>query len=357
MSSASSTATTPEQPITVREGKTKILTPLVNNAEQLLVTFKDRATAFNALKSEEVVGKGALNATISAKLFQFLEQQGIETCFVAQGNQPNQLIYETLTMVPVEIVVRNIALGSLVKRIPLFEAGERLTSPIVEFFYKSDELNDPALPDDALAALGVLPAGVSVAQLKHLALAVNDAFIALFTACNIDCADFKLEIGLTADGTIKIADELSPDNFRLRDSSTGEVLDKDVFRLALGSISQAYSIVESRLSQVLTAQTFSLQAPVTSRANAYFAVVQVQYKPNVLHPESRAITEALQLQGFNTVEKVKAGKRFEVTLQADNRLHAQALIESMCETLLANLVIETYCLESLVVLQPATADS
>jgi phosphoribosylaminoimidazole-succinocarboxamide synthase len=339
-----------------REGKTKILTPLANNPEHLLVTFKDRATAFNALKSEEVAGKGTLNATISAKLFQFLAQQGIETCFIGQGEEPNKLIYEALTMVPVEIVVRNIALGSLVKRIPLFEAGERLSTPIVEFFYKSDELNDPALPDDALAALGVLPAGVSVAQLKHLALAVNDAFITLFTACNIDCADFKLEIGLTADGTIQIADELSPDNFRLRDTTTGEVLDKDVFRLALGSINHAYSTVAERLHQVLTTQTFTLQTPESPKKNAYFATVQVQYKANVLHPESRAITEALQLQGFNTIEKVKAGKRFEITLHADNRLHAQALIEAMCQTLLANLVIETYCLEALVLQQPATAE-
>jgi phosphoribosylaminoimidazole-succinocarboxamide synthase len=340
-----------------REGKTKLLSPLKGQANQLLVTFKNRATAFNAQKSQEVEGKGTLNASISAKLFRFLEAQGISTCFISEGAEPNQLIYETLTMLPIEIVVRNTALGSLPKRIPLFKEGEKLHRPIVEFFYKSDELNDPALPDDALLALNLLPAGISVKQLKHIALAVNDAFIALFTACTIECADYKLEIGINAEGILKIADELSPDNFRLRDASTGQVLDKDVFRLDLGDIATAYTTVENRLSQVLSGHPINLKTQEATTATpliSYFATVQVQYKANVLHPESRAVTEALQLHGFPTVQKVKAGKRFEIQLQATNRIQAQAYCEQMCESLLANLVIETYCLESLKPLQVAS---
>ena len=337
-----------------REGKTKVLSALEANPNHLLVTFKNRATAFNAQKSEEVAGKGALNASISAKLFRYLEAQGLETCFVSEGAEANQLIYETLTMLPIEIVVRNIALGSLPKRVPLFKEGEKLRVPLVEFFYKSDELNDPALPDDALLALNLLPAGVTVEQIKHLALAVNDAFLALFSACNIDCADYKLEVGINANGQLKIADELSPDNFRLRDASTGQVLDKDVFRLELGDINTAYSTVETRLNQVLSAAPIDLKNQVATASTplvTYFAIVQVQYKANVLHPESRAITEALQLHGFPTVERVKAGKRFEITLKATNRVQAEAYCLQMCETLLANLVIETYCLEALKPLQ------
>jgi phosphoribosylformylglycinamidine synthase PurS subunit len=164
-------------------------------------------------------------------------------------------------------------------------------------------------------------------------------------------------MGTNAKGILKIADELSPDNFRLRDVTTGQILDKDVFRLDLGDITTAYTTVETRLNQALSAETkiqLKTQAPTaTSPLLNYFATVQVQYKPNVLHPESRAITEALQLQGFTTVQKVKAGKRFEIELQATNRVQALAYCEQLCESLLANLVIETYCIESLKILTSA----
>ena len=337
-----------------REGKTKILSAIEGQANQLLATFKNRATAFNAQKSQEIEGKGTLNANITAQLFTYLEAQGLATCYIGKGAEPNQLVYEALTMLPIEIVVRNIALGSLPKRIPLFKEGEKLKQPIVEFFYKSDELNDPALPDDAINALGLLPTGVTIDQLKHIALAVNDSFLALFSACNIDCADYKLEMGLNANGQLKIADEMSPDNFRLRDASTGQVLDKDVFRLDLGDINTAYSTVENRLTQVLSASPINLKTQAVSVESPlipYFATVQVQYKANVLHPESRSITEALQTHGFPTVQRVKAGKRFEIQLQATNRVQAEAYCLQMCDSLLANLVIETYCLESLESLQ------
>jgi len=233
-----------------REGKTKILTPLKNDASQLRVEFKSIATAFNALKKQDVAGKGELNAEISALLFSYLEEHGIATCFVRrEPNEANVLIFQSLTMMPVEVIVRNHAYGSFCKRFPFVELGTVFAKPLIEFCLKDDALGDPPLPEDALHALNLIPPNVSIEQLKRLARQVNTALTSLFDSCNIHCADFKLEFGLNKDGQLIVADELSPDNFRLRDKTTGDVLDKDVFRLDIGNINDAYGQVLTRLQQ------------------------------------------------------------------------------------------------------------
>ena len=231
-----------------QEGKTKILTPQADGT--LHVQFKSDATAFNGVKKAFIEGKGELNATISALLFRYLENQGIATCFL--GNTPNvdTLIYKPLKMLPVEIIVRNVAYGGFCKRFPFVEAGTVFKHPLVEFCLKDDALGDPPLPDDALVVLDYVPDPYSVADLKTLAHKVNTIFLALFAEKGMTCADFKLEVGIDAAGNLLLGDELSPDNFRLRDSQTGAILDKDVFRLDCGDLKNVYSEVLRRLEAV-----------------------------------------------------------------------------------------------------------
>jgi phosphoribosylaminoimidazole-succinocarboxamide synthase len=231
-----------------QEGKTKILIPQTDGT--LLAHFKSNATAFNGVKKAFIEGKGELNARISALLFRYLESQGIHTCFVGNTSSPDTLIYKSLTMLPVEIIVRNVAYGGFCKRFPFVEAGTVFKQPLVEFCLKDDALGDPPLPDDALVVLDYVPDPYSVADLKTMALAVNVAFVALFTERGITCADFKLEVGTDAEGALLLGDELSPDNFRLRDTETGTILDKDVFRLDCGDLKSVYSEVLRRLERL-----------------------------------------------------------------------------------------------------------
>jgi phosphoribosylaminoimidazole-succinocarboxamide synthase len=231
-----------------QEGKTKILTHLGDG--RLSVHFKSDATAFNGVKKEHIEGKGCLNARISALLFQYLEAHQVATCFLGETEDPDVLHYQSLQMLPIEVIVRNQAYGSFCKRFPFVEAGTAFTPPLVEFCLKDDALGDPPLPEDALLALGFLPAPYTVQELKALALKVNALLQDLFASCQIICADFKLEFGLDADGVLRVADELSPDNFRLRDSHTQAILDKDIFRLDCGDLKSVYTEVLTRLEKV-----------------------------------------------------------------------------------------------------------
>jgi phosphoribosylaminoimidazole-succinocarboxamide synthase len=317
------------------EGKTKILSPLAPDAQgnaRFQVVFKDDATAFNGVKHEVISGKGAINADISARLFTLLGDAGLPTCFLGRGDAPNVLHYLALTMVPIEVVVRNVAYGSLCKRYGL-EAGMPLRPPVVEFFVKSDALGDPAIPPAVIEALGYLPEGVRLESLTHMALAANEVLSAFFANCGIVCADFKLEMGLDASGQLRLGDELSPDSFRLRDACTGQVLDKDVFRFDLADLKQTYESLHQRLCQVGL-------APLAMAPVQYQARVWVRSRQNILNPESKTILEALHTLGYSEVSQLQAGKRFDISLNAPNRLAAAARLEELAKAVLSNPVIE-----------------
>ncbi|XVJ51235.1 MAG: phosphoribosylaminoimidazolesuccinocarboxamide synthase [Vampirovibrio sp.] len=228
-----------------QEGKTKILSPQADGT--LSVQFKSTATAFNGVKKEEIVGKGELNACISALLFRYLAAHGLSTCFMDTTSEADVLIYKPLQMFPIEIIVRNAAYGSLCKRFPFIEAGRVFPQPLIEFCLKDDALGDPPLPEDALVAFGFLPEPYTVEALKRLASQANTLLKDLFAQCQITVADFKLEVGIDAQGVLCIGDELSPDNFRLRDVQTQAILDKDVFRLDCGDLKSVYQEVLTRL--------------------------------------------------------------------------------------------------------------
>jgi phosphoribosylaminoimidazole-succinocarboxamide synthase len=316
------------------EGKTKIIRE-GQSPEELRVTFKDQATAFNGQKIVAIPGKGALNAKISVQLFKLLKGHDIPTCFVGPGASAEELVYTRLQMLPLEIVIRNFAYGSVCRRFG-FEEGRAFQKPLIEFFLKDDASNDPQITDEMIEELGLLPPQVSLEEVKRLAFQVNEVFLAYFQVRGIRCADFKLEFGLNAQGRLVIGDELSPDNFRLRDQQTGEVLDKDVFRLDLGDLVQTYEKLLARMSSAPNPPS------TVDRVSTYRAEIFVKSRQNILSPESKAILEALHTMGYSQVQALQAGKRFEILLDAPSLKMAEKQLQTMAETILSNPVIEEY---------------
>lgn len=225
------------------EGKAK---RLYKTDEQgiLWVEYKDSATAFNGEKKEEISGKGRLNNQITSLLFEKLKANGIASHFVKQLSDSEQLVRE-VSIVPIEVVVRNIVAGSMAKRLGLDE-GQEIAKPVVEFYLKDDELGDPLITDDHVAMLE-LATEQEVAVLKDKARKINDVLIGFFQEIGVDLVDFKIEFGRDENGEILLADEISPDTCRLWDKETKQKLDKDVFRRNLGNLTDAYELILSRL--------------------------------------------------------------------------------------------------------------
>jgi phosphoribosylaminoimidazole-succinocarboxamide synthase len=233
------------------EGKAKILYS-TDDPHILLTYFKDDATAFNAQKRGHIQGKGVINCTIAAALFRWLETLGIATHLIDHP-APDQMRVKAVRIIPIEVVVRNIAAGSLCRQTGLPE-GQVLPFPLVEFYLKDDVLGDPMLTGDRIAVLNLVTPE-ELAQIKQLALAINQHLIGFFERCGITLVDFKLEFGWDKDGQILLADEISPDTCRLWDATESDpqarVLDKDRFRRDLGQIEDAYQTVQARvLAQV-----------------------------------------------------------------------------------------------------------
>lgn len=210
----------------------------------LWVEYKDSATAFNGEKKEEISGKGRLNNQITSLLFEKLKANGIASHFVKQLSDSEQLVRE-VSIVPIEVVVRNIVAGSMAKRLGL-EEGKEIQKPVVEFYLKDDELGDPLITDDHVAMLE-LATEQEVAVLKDKARKINDVLIGFFQDIGVDLVDFKIEFGRDENGEILLADEISPDTCRLWDKETKQKLDKDVFRRNLGNLTDAYELILSRL--------------------------------------------------------------------------------------------------------------
>ena len=225
------------------EGKAKKVFA-TGDPELLIVSYKDDATAFNGLKKGTIAGKGVINNKMSNLLMQYLERRGVPTHFVKELSDRDTLV-KKVQIVPLEVIVRNIAAGSFSKRYGV-EEGVVFDAPTVEFSYKNDALGDPLLnTSHALALKLATPAEIET--IRKYALAVNDNLKAFWKECGVTLVDFKLEFGRLADGTIVLADEISPDTSRLWDSKTGEKLDKDRFRRDMGGVEDAYIEVMKRL--------------------------------------------------------------------------------------------------------------
>ena len=225
------------------EGKAKRVFA-TNDPELLIVDYKDDATAFNGLKKGTISGKGVINNQMSNRLMQKLEKAGIPTHFVRELSERETLVRK-VAIVPLEVIVRNIAAGSFSKRYGM-EEGVVFEQPTIEFSYKNDALGDPLLNTLHARALG-LATDTEIEQIKCYAFRINEILKAFWAECGVTLVDFKLEFGRLPDGTIVLADEISPDTCRLWDTKTHEKLDKDRFRRDLGGVEDAYAEIMKRL--------------------------------------------------------------------------------------------------------------
>ena len=224
------------------EGKAKKIFS-TENPDHVVQYFKDDATAFNAQKRGSIVNKGVVNNRVSERLFQLLEQTGIRTHFLERLNE-REMLTKKVTIVPVEVVVRNVVAGSLAKRLGVKE-GTRIDPAIVEFYYNNDALGDPLVNDDHLRLMNVATPGV-LRELRELGQAVNKVLKPFFAERKMQLVDFKLEFGVFHNKLI-LADEISPDTCRFWDMTTGESMDKDRFRKDMGKIEEAYQEVLKRV--------------------------------------------------------------------------------------------------------------
>lgn len=236
------------------EGKAKRV-HATDQPDVVAVEYKDDATAFNARKKASLAGKGACNCRIAALLFEALEQAGVATHFLGLADaEPTGtwMLARAVQVIPVEVVIRNVAAGSLCRELPL-EPGTPLEPPLLDLYYKDDAYGDPLLTDARLERLGVL-SPEQRQQLEQLALRVNGVLAPLFQGVGLRLVDFKIELGLAADGRMLVADEISPDTCRLWDAAVSDsqdrILDKDRFRQDLGGVVEAYGEVLKRLQGV-----------------------------------------------------------------------------------------------------------
>ncbi len=226
------------------EGKAKVVYE-TEDPQKLILQFKDTATAFDGVKRAELKGKGELNCAISSLIFEILNGMGIRTHYIEKISEKEMLVWKAERF-PVEVVVRNVAAGSIVKRLG-FEEGKRFKKPLVELFYKNDELHDPLVCEAHVELMDLTPVE-ALPGMKDTALKVNEILSKFFSEHGILLVDFKLEFGRLPDGSVGIVDEISPDSMRLWDMKTGEKLDKDRFRFDLGDLLEGYRKILKRIS-------------------------------------------------------------------------------------------------------------
>jgi len=228
------------------EGKTKQVFA-TDNQNFRIFAFKDEATAFNGLKKGKISGKGVINNKISSILMRVLEREGVPTHFVKEISDREQIV-KAVSIMPIEVLVRNVAAGTLSKRLGLPE-GAKLSSTVYEYCYKNNDLGDPLINTSHVVALGLATEEELKLMLK-IAGKINDVLSACLKKINVDLIDFKLEFGKTIDGTIIVADEITPDTCRFWDSVTRSKLDIDRFRKDLGGVEEAYNEIFNRLQSL-----------------------------------------------------------------------------------------------------------
>ncbi|MBX2986416.1 MAG: phosphoribosylaminoimidazolesuccinocarboxamide synthase [Bdellovibrionaceae bacterium] len=229
------------------EGKAKKIFRLAGEPDHVLMEFKDSLTAFNALKKGSFDSKGPVNRDIASLIFAFLRGRGVDSHWVRDEGERG-MVARRVEIIPLEVVVRNVLAGSTAKKLGL-EEGRVLPRPLVEFYFKNDELQDPFVSDDQIEILGIASAA-DLAELKKQALRVNEGLKDLFHRAGLRLVDFKIEFGRDKAGKILLADEITPDCCRLWDEKTNEKMDKDRFRRDLGQVKESYEQVLQRLRQI-----------------------------------------------------------------------------------------------------------
>ncbi|MCD8843385.1 phosphoribosylaminoimidazolesuccinocarboxamide synthase [Staphylococcus gallinarum] len=225
------------------EGKAKRIYS-TDTENVLRVEYKDEVTAGNGAKKDHIEGKGRLNNQITSRIFDYIKKEGIGSHFIEQISETEQLV-EAVEIIPLEVVVRNIAAGSITKRLG-FDKGYVFETPLVEFFYKNDDLNDPLITEDHIGLLN-LASESEVEVLKQSAKAINAKLVQLMDEMGLRLVDFKIEFGRTQDGRVILADEISPDTCRIWDKNSDTNFDKDVYREDTGSIIETYQTFLNKL--------------------------------------------------------------------------------------------------------------
>ncbi|MBE5763955.1 MAG: phosphoribosylaminoimidazolesuccinocarboxamide synthase [Clostridiales bacterium] len=232
-----------QKTVQLYEGKAKKVYA-TENEDYVIVSYKDDATAFDGLKKGTIVGKGVVNNKMSNYLMQVLEKEGIKTHFVEELSD-RETVVKKVSIVPLEVIIRNISAGSFAKRYGV-EEGIVFDEPTIEFSYKNDDLHDPLINDYHAIALK-LATKDEIELIKSMAFKINEVLKAYFIKIGVKLVDFKLEFGRLKDGTIVLADEISPDTCRFWDAKTNEKLDKDRFRRDLGNVEDAYKEMMKRV--------------------------------------------------------------------------------------------------------------
>ena len=225
------------------EGKAKKVFA-TDQPDLVIVDYKDDATALNGKKRGTIKGKGAINNMMTNRLMQMLEKNGVPTHFVEEISD-RETVVKKVSIVPLEVIIRNVAAGSLSKRLGIPE-GTPLRKPVIEYCYKCDELDDPMVNEYHIAAMG-WATDEQMKLIAEYALKVDSVLIRFFKEINVELIDFKLEFGVTSDGTLVLADEISPDTCRFWDVDTQEKLDKDRFRRDMGGVEEAYAEMMKRV--------------------------------------------------------------------------------------------------------------
>ncbi len=313
-------------------GKAKDVVSL--DDDKVKIIFRNSISAFDGVKLDELEGKGSANCRISVKLFQILEKYGIETHFIEKGEQDNVIICKKVDIIPVEAVCRNIAAGSFCRRYGV-EQGLVFKEPLVEFFYKNDELHDPLVTEDAAVLLGWMTE--KEAQLmRAITKAVNKILVEVFKQLNIQLVDFKLEFGRLSDGKIVLADEISADTMRLWEQKTGEVMDKDRYRKDLGNVVEHYQIVAEKLEKID-------KLPQIDMKTVYSVVVDL--KPTVLDPAGEITQRSLDRLGYSEIKQVRLGKNILLKTETAPNNTTYNEIEKVSEEILSNSLIETFSVD------------
>lgn len=230
----------------VYEGKAKRVFSTEDQAV-FRIEYKDEVTAGNGAKKDHMAGKGRLNNLITSKFFELLAAEGYASHFIQRISETEQLV-KKVDIIPLEVVVRNIAAGSITKRLGL-EKGQVMKQPLVEFYYKNDDLNDPIISDDHVRMLDIATEE-EIKMLKAQALRVNEILVSIMERMNLLLVDFKIEFGRSADGRILLADEISPDTCRIWDKETNKNFDKDVYREDTGSLIDTYTNFYNKLEEL-----------------------------------------------------------------------------------------------------------
>jgi phosphoribosylaminoimidazole-succinocarboxamide synthase len=305
------------------EGKAKKVF-LTDNPQELEVFFKDDATAFNGAKKGSIESKGQLNCAISSAFFNVLAEHGIRSHFIRQLDK-NSMLVKRLDIIPLELVIRNIAAGSLAKRLGWPE-GRALDQPLAEFYYKDDALGDPLINRFHIAALGAA-SPAELAYLEEVSFKINLILSRHLIQRGIRLVDFKLEFG-RHQGEILLGDEISPDTCRFWEASTSRKLDKDRFREDLGGVTEAYQEIHDRL--------------LTSRPQTYRAQVEVRLKDSVLDPQGEAVRRTLAGLNMGQFEAVRVGKLIDLTVTAASESEARSQVARLADELLANPNMEKF---------------